>query len=105
VSLRLHPALAVLRGLAEELRRRGVDRAGVFGSTARGEDGLDSDVDVVLSLAPDAEPDPLDLIRIEERVRAAFVRALPGVPVDVSVLQDMRPQVRSRAETEAVYAD
>jgi len=104
VALRLVTALAVLRRIRSDLAVGGVARAGVFGSTARGQDRSDSDVDVVLSLAPEADPDPIDLIKLEDRVREAFETEMPGVPVDVSIYQDVRRDVRETVDTEAVYA-
>lgn len=104
VSPRLIPALRVLKDLRTSLAGFGIDRAGVFGSTARGTDSADSDLDVVLTLAEGAEPDPLDLMKVEDRVRAAFATAMPAVPVDVSLREDMRESVRERCDAEAVYA-
>ena len=46
------PIVAMLRAHAEDLRRRGVAHAAVFGSTARGEDRPDSDVDIMVELVP-----------------------------------------------------
>lgn len=104
IGLRLLPALAVVRGLRGDLLKAGVARAGLFGSTARGEDGPGSDLDVVLSLSPSADPDPIDLIKLEDRVREAFSDAFPNVPIDVSVREDMRADVRAAVDAEAVYA-
>lgn len=104
VSLRLIPALQVLRGIADDLATAGVARAGVFGSTARGEDGPESDVDVLLCLKPEADPDPIDLMKISDGVRDAFKQQMPEVAVDVAIRDDMREHVRTRADTEAVYA-
>ena len=54
----LSPILATLRAHAEDLRRRGIVHASVFGSVARGEDRPNSDVDIMVELEPDA-PLPL----------------------------------------------
>jgi predicted nucleotidyltransferase len=105
VSPRLIPALQVLKGLRDALSAHGIARAGVFGSTARGADTAESDLDVVLTLADGAEPDPLDLIKVDEMLRAAFAARMPGVGVDVSLRADMRESVRRRCDAEAVYAD
>lgn len=105
ISLRLLPALQVLRDLRSDLARQGVERAGIFGSTARGEDKPDSDIDVLLRLGPDSKADLLDIARIGNLVREAFAARMPGIPVDVSVFEDMRSPARDRAAREAVYVD
>jgi len=60
-------ALAALRGIA---------RVRVFGSTVRGEDHFDSDIDLLVSPGPDA--DLFDFALFSDDVRA-----LTGFPVDV----------------------
>lgn len=49
----MNPTVAILRAHAEDLRRRGVAHASVFGSVARGEDRPDSDIDIMVELEPD----------------------------------------------------
>jgi hypothetical protein len=44
--------LATLKANADKLRSRGVERVGLYGSTARGEATASSDVDLLLSLCP-----------------------------------------------------
>ena len=48
----LSEALQILKAHEAELRRRGVTRAAVFGSVARGEAGASSDVDILIDLDP-----------------------------------------------------
>jgi uncharacterized protein len=50
---RLDLIVATLRAHAEDLRRRGVAHASVFGSAARGEDRRESDVDIMVELEPE----------------------------------------------------
>jgi predicted nucleotidyltransferase len=52
----LDEALAKLRAAKPLLDRYGVRRVGVFGSTARGEAGPDSDVDVLVEFLPATLP-------------------------------------------------
>lgn len=61
--------------LISVLKRFGVIRAGVFGSTARGEDTEGSDIDLIVDFAPGSEK---DLIRLAEQLTVTA-----GVPVDV----------------------
>ncbi|WP_245930747.1 nucleotidyltransferase family protein [Methylobacterium radiodurans] len=46
-------ALKILCAHESDLRRRGVRHAGLFGSTARGEAGPDSDVDLLIEIDED----------------------------------------------------
>jgi predicted nucleotidyltransferase len=50
---RLDPIVATLRAHADDLRRRGIAHASVFGSAARGEDRPDSDIDIMVELEPE----------------------------------------------------
>lgn len=104
VSLRLVPALNALRADASELGRRGVARAGVFGSVARGDDGRASDVDVVLVLEPGIQLDLLALTRLQKHVADTVARAFDDCDVDVSIRDHMRQSVRASVDREAVYA-
>ena len=50
----------VLRKLKEaeaDLRAQGVAHAALFGSVARGEDRPDSDIDIMIEIAPDSRMD------------------------------------------------
>ena len=42
-----------LKGAEASLREQGVAHAALFGSVARGDDGADSDVDIMVEIAPD----------------------------------------------------
>ena len=57
------------------LKQFHVTRAGVFGSTARGEDIPGSDIDLIVDFAPNAEK---DLIRLAEQLSTTA-----GMQVDV----------------------
>jgi predicted nucleotidyltransferase len=46
--------IARLRENEADLRARGVAHAALFGSRARGDAGPDSDIDIMVELAPDA---------------------------------------------------
>jgi hypothetical protein len=47
-------ALATLRQYEGALRARGVAHAALFGSTARGDNRPDSDVDILIEFSPEA---------------------------------------------------
>jgi predicted nucleotidyltransferase len=80
--------------LREAGRRHGVDRIRVFGSIARGEDRIDSDVDLLVDLDPDRTL--LDLIGFRQDAERIL-----GARVDVAAPRFMKPRVRSRALRDA----
>jgi predicted nucleotidyltransferase len=80
-----------------ELRRRGVRHLAVFGSIARGEDSVSSDVDLAVEIE---EGRPFSLIRMEE-ARLMLEDALRR-PVDLGEIESLRPEVRAAFEREAI---
>ena len=91
------PNLAALRARRDEIlhlaARRGVANIRVFGSTARGDATVDSDIDLLVDFDPSHRG--LDLF--------AFARELEemlGKRVDVGT--EVHPIVRKRVEAEAV---
>jgi len=95
----LDHVLARLTRHAAELRRRGVDHAAVFGSVARGEAREDSDVDVLVDLAPEAELTLLDYVAIQ-----SFLEQILGRRVDMANRKTLKPLLRRRIVDEAVHA-
>ena len=53
--MRTEDALLVLRRHERDLRARGVRRAALFGSVARGENRPDSDIDIMIEIEPEAD--------------------------------------------------
>jgi predicted nucleotidyltransferase/DNA-binding XRE family transcriptional regulator len=88
--LRRHRA-AVL----ETVRRHGASNVRVFGSVARGEDGPESDVDLVVDFAPGT-----GLIKWATLERE--LSKVLGTPVDVAPSDSLRPEVRHAIEAEAI---
>ena len=105
VAARLVTALKVLRHARQDLQARGVKRAGVFGSTARGEDRSDSDLDIVLQLGRDRDIHPYRLMELKDLVQAEVNKQLPGVDVDVAFYESLKPDVRAGVDQDVVYAD
>jgi len=61
------------------LRAKGVARAALFGSRARGDNRADSDIDIMVEIAPDASMTVYQYVRITQ-----FIEDLFPVRVDVS---------------------
>lgn len=84
--------IAAHRGeLHDVLRRHGVTNPEVFGSTARGDDREDSDVDLLVDFAPGTSI--IDIIGIQRELES-----LLGVPVDLVPRNGLKKRVRARAE-------
>jgi uncharacterized protein len=75
--------------------RHGASNVRVFGSTARGEDQAESDVDLVVDLDRKTGLFSLEALRRE-------LSEILGVPVDVAPSDSLRPRVREVVEREAV---
>jgi predicted nucleotidyltransferase/DNA-binding XRE family transcriptional regulator len=74
----------------------GASRVRVFGSVARGEDGADSDVDLLVDLPPG-----LGLLGFG-RLLDELERVLDGLRVDLVPAADLKPEIRARVEREAI---
>ena len=91
--------LTALRAREADLRAKGVARAALFGSIARGEHGPDSDIDIMIDLDPDRHVGVYGLVDIMNTIGDLFT-----IKVDVSERQSLRPFVRPSAERDAIYA-
>ncbi len=79
------------------LRRRGVRRASLFGSVARGEAGPGSDIDIFVELDPAAKMTAFDYADM-----VTYIQSLFPEPVDVSNHEMLKSHVRPSAERDAV---
>ena len=91
--------LAKLRENEATLKRLGVSHAALFGSVARGDDRPDSDIDILVEIAPEAR---IGLFQYTGIVR--YLEEMFPVRVDVANREGLKPLVRPNAEREAIYA-
>jgi predicted nucleotidyltransferase len=91
--------IAVLRSHERDLRQRGVRRAALFGSVARGSATVRSDIDILIELEPDA---PIDLFAYAGIKN--YIADLFSEPVDVVDRDALKPYLRVPAIIDAVYA-
>jgi uncharacterized protein len=91
--------LTRLRGNEAALKARGVSHAALFGSRARGDNRPDSDIDILIDLAPDA---PIGVW--EYSGLKTFIASLFEGSVDVVSREGLKPYVRPTATANAVYA-
>jgi hypothetical protein len=91
--------IATLKQNEAALRARGVTHAALFGSRARGDARPDSDIDIMIEIAPDAPIGVFEYVAITQYIAGLF-----AVPVDVANRGQLKPLVRPNAERSAVYA-
>jgi len=99
----LAATIKALREMRAELADKGVVRAAVFGSVARGDSAADSDIDIVLEFDPQRLPDLIGYLSLRECV-ANVVRKRTGRRVDVTELGSVRPGLGAAIERDAIYA-
>ncbi|MEW6392614.1 MAG: nucleotidyltransferase family protein [Pseudomonadota bacterium] len=93
----LDEALTKLRAAKPLLDRYGVARVGVFGSTARGEAGPDSDVDVLVEFDPGRVPG-WEYFTLGDELALVMER-----PVDVVTPKSLPRLMKDRVLSEVVY--
>lgn len=82
--------------MAKNASKYSITRMGIFGSVARGEQTVGSDVDVYLETS---KPSMFALVHIKEDLQTLF-----GCNVDIVRLRDhMDALLRSRIEKEGIY--
>jgi len=92
-------ALDTLRRCESALRARGVAHAALFGSTARGDNRPDSDIDVLVEFEPNAQVTVFDYVGVKDYIASLFAQ-----PVDVIDREALKPHLRRPSARDAVYA-
>jgi uncharacterized protein len=81
------------------LRQRGVAHAALFGSRARGEEGPESDTDIMIEFDPTACVTVFDYAGLKDYIAELF-----DGPVDVVNRDGLKPYVKPAATVDAIYA-
>lgn len=90
-------ALKILREHENEIKKRfGVERIGIFGSYARGEEKEKSDVDVLVDFTEPSFDNFMDLV--------FFLEDLFGKEVDLVTTRGLSPYIAPFVEREVVWA-
>src|ERR1700686_4822673 len=93
-------ALAILRAHEAELRALGIASLSLFGSVARGDATITSDVDVVVRLTPEASEGGFAYFgRLDELTQR--LQEILGRPVDVLAEPVRKDRLRKSIEREA----
>lgn len=97
--MRRDEAIRKLSEHREELKKRGVERLYLFGSTARDEAGPGSDVDLIIRIDRESrgEFSLFDLIRVKHYLEDAL-----GTEVDLTTEDGIKPQLKERILKERI---
>jgi hypothetical protein len=91
--------IARLRKNESALRDRGVRHAALFGSSARGDQRADSDVDIMIEVDPAARTGIYEYVAIKDYIAGLF-----DIRVDVVRRDRLKPYVGPVAIRDAIYA-
>ncbi len=91
--------IARLRENEATLRERGVAHAALFGSRARGDQGPESDADIMIEFDPTARITIFDYANLKEYISDLF-----DGRVDVVNRDGLKPYVKPPATVDAIYA-
>jgi uncharacterized protein len=88
-----------LRDNERVLRAHGVMHAALFGSRARGDEQPDSDIDIMIEVAPDVRMTVYDYVGLKETIASLFEGR-----VDVVSRAALKHYVRPAVTADAIYA-
>ncbi|MGH6739485.1 MAG: nucleotidyltransferase family protein [Bradyrhizobium sp.] len=92
-------AIETLRKSRRALRERGVLHAALFGSTARGDNRVGSDIDILIEIDPEARMTVFDYVSLKEYIADLFDGS-----VDVVNRDALKSHIRPAATADAIYA-
>jgi uncharacterized protein len=83
--------IATIRNNAEALKAEGVTKLAIFGSRVRGDNRPDSDIDILIEVAPDASFSLLNLIGVQHIIEDAT-----GLQAQATMRRSIPPRFAQR---------
>ena len=93
----LDDILAKLRSAAPALKAEGVTKLAIFGSRSRGDAREDSDLDVLVEVAPDSSFSLLDLIGVEHIIEDSV-----GLPAQATMRRSLDERMAQRISDDII---
>jgi uncharacterized protein len=101
---RLFKAIGAIKSIQIELKDLGINHVGIFGSTARGEDSPESDIDILIDIDVNRIGDILDYIDITEHIKKVINDYCSDVGVDIADYASLKSKIKANAEQDVIYA-
>ncbi len=101
---RLITIIHALKAIRPALQKAGIEHAGVFGSSARGDHGPDSDIDILIEINAKRVGDILAYVDVTNVIKEAISAKYPALDVDVADQATLKPLIHRQAERDAIYA-
>jgi predicted nucleotidyltransferase len=89
--------IATIRKNAEAIKAEGVTKLAIFGSRVRGDNRPDSDLDILVEVAPDASFSLLNLIGVQHIIGGAT-----GLQAQAAMRQSIPPRFAERIADDIV---
>jgi predicted nucleotidyltransferase len=89
--------IAKLRANAAAIKAEGVTKLAIFGSRARDDARPDSDIDVLVEVAPDSSFSLLNLIGVEH-----IIKDVTGMPAQATMRRSLDPRMAERIADDIV---
>ena len=96
--------IGALKLVRPVLIRQGVLHAGVFGSTARGDQNDDSDIDIVIDIDTTKVSDLVDYVRVCRLIEKAVEERCPEHRVEIANRASLKSRIRPEVDRDAIYA-